>query len=99
MNSPVNRYHYPIMSIVSQQVQLSSKHSEDKCTVFDDYLRLDNIDRFANKNSAEQLKADLETGNYQMNEIDVVTVNQIFSLLKIKDPKCDKNDDLKISGS
>lgn len=34
-----------------------------------------------------------------MTQIDVVTVNQIFSMLSISDPNCDRNGDGWISGS
>jgi hypothetical protein len=57
-------------------------------------LSLANIPKFANQASAVALEADLQQQNDKkraMNGIDIVTVNQLFSLFRLKDPGCDKD--------
>ena len=51
--------------------------------------------------TAQALKADLEQTDESkrtLKEIDTATVNQIFSLLGLKDPGCDKNNNNKVEG-
>lgn len=62
---------------------------------------LDNIDKLANKDAANQLKADLnieDDSKRTMKEIDTTTASQLFGIFNLKDPGCDKNKDNVIKG-
>ena len=62
---------------------------------------LSNLDGLANQETAKALRADLnekDEGKRTLKSIDTASVNQLFSVLGIKDPGCDKNNDNKVEG-
>ena len=58
--------------------------------------RLTNIDRFTNAEFREQFKKDLnesDDSKRKLVSIDVLSADQLFSILNLPNPKCDKNGD------
>ena len=61
---------------------------------------MNNVDGFANQDFANKLKKDLEGGDPTLKEIDMQSVNQLFTLFNINVPEnCDANGDGKLFGS
>lgn len=64
-------------------------------------FRLQNIGSITNIEEAQALKNDLnepDDSNRKLKSIEALTANQIFGILRIKDPKCDKNGDGFVKG-
>lgn len=62
---------------------------------------MDNISGFADQKFAADLKADLnqeDDDKRKLTELSAVSANQLFSVLKLDDPKCDANEDGVIKG-
>ena len=65
------------------------------------YHSLNSISSFADTNFAKQLQADLNNNkdsDRQLKEISTLNANQLFSILGLNDPNCDKNGDKVIKG-
>ena len=65
------------------------------------WFRLQNIGSITNREEANALKNDLnepDDSNRKLKSIEALTANQIFGILKIKDPKCDQNGDGFVKG-
>lgn len=68
---------------------------------FEYYLSLSGISLFADQDFAAKLKDDLnkgDDGSRQLKEISSLSANQLFSILGLDDPQCDKNGDKVING-
>lgn len=64
-------------------------------------LSLSSISLFADQDFANKLKDDLnknDDGSRQLKEISTLSANQLFSILGLDDPQCDKNGDKVING-
>lgn len=70
------------------------------CTSFCN-ISLENISKFADQSFATKLQADLnndDDGSRQLKEISSLSANQLFSILGLNDPGCDRNGDKVING-
>lgn len=62
---------------------------------------MSNINLFVDRDFAAKLEADLnnnDDGSRQLKEISVLNAAQLFSILGLNDPSCDKNGDKVING-
>ena len=65
------------------------------------YFRLGNLEYFTNVDFRLQFKSDLLEPNdskRKLKSIDSLSASQLFTILKIKDPGCDANNDKVIEG-
>jgi len=63
---------------------------------------LSNINSFSDRTFANQLQADLNNNDdrsRQLKEISSLSANQVFTILGLNDPNCDKNGDKIINGN
>lgn len=82
------------------QAQLLQMPLKLNCN-FEYYLSLSGISLFADQDFAAKLKDDLnkgDDGSRQLKEISSLSANQLFSILGLDDPQCDKNGDKVING-
>ena len=62
---------------------------------------MDNLGAFADQNFAKMLEKDLkesDDSNRQLKELSTVSANQLFGILGLADPGCDKDSNGKIKG-
>ena len=60
-----------------------------------------NLGKFSDQNFAKQLEKDLNTekdGDRSLEQIDPTSATQLFGILGLSDPKCDKDGDGAIKG-
>ena len=63
---------------------------------------MSNINSFSDRTFANQLQADLNNNDdrsRQLKEISSLSANQVFTILGLNDPNCDKNGDKIINGN
>lgn len=64
-------------------------------------LSLANLDKLANKQTADAIRNDLNTDDDSkrtLKSIDTASANQLFSIFGLKDPGCDKNNNGQVDG-